>query len=370
MKKRFFFLLHLPPPVHGSSLVGKTIREGKSINDIFDCFYINLLTSQNISETGKISLKKILRFTFTLVKLLYLLVTNRPQLCYLALTVTGTAFYKDVLLVALLKIFGIKRVYHLHNKGISLHRENPINRLCYHFVFKDAQVILLSKYLYYDIKLFVSEEKVHICPNGIRDERQKAVESCSEVNNTVKILFLSNFIESKGVLVLLEACEILKKKKIPFECIFIGEEGDLKVLQFHQKVKQLDLEKQVSYSGVQYGMGKNKILSEVNLFVLPTYNDCFPLILLEAMSYSLPIVSTYEGGIPDIVEDGVTGFLVPQKDTNTLAEKLEILIKNPLLRQQMGRAGRLKYERQFTLEIFEKRLVDILQLILSPDVQS
>ena len=81
------------------------------------------------------------------------------------------------------------------------------------------------------------------------------------------------------------------------------------------------------------------------------------------MQYSLPIISTYEGGIPDVVEDEVTGFLVPQKDTRTLAEKIEILLKDPELRCQMGRLGRLKYEKEFTLNTFENTLIKILDSI-------
>ena len=79
------------------------------------------------------------------------------------------------------------------------------------------------------------------------------------------------------------------------------------------------------------------------------------------MQHSLPVVSTFEGAIPDVVEDGVTGFLVPQKDPVALAEKLEILIRNPEMRNQMGEAGRAKYEREFTLERFERRMVEILE---------
>ena len=58
------------------------------------------------------------------------------------------------------------------------------------------------------------------------------------------------------------------------------------------------------------------------------------------MQFSLPVVSTFEGGIPDIVENGKTGFLVKQEDVEALAEKLEILINNPRLREQMGQHGR------------------------------
>ncbi|MDT8375045.1 MAG: glycosyltransferase family 4 protein, partial [Bacteroidales bacterium] len=95
----------------------------------------------------------------------------------------------------------------------------------------------------------------------------------------------------------------------------------------------------------------------------PTFNDCLPLVLLEAMQHSLPVVSTPEGAIPDVVEDGVNGFLVPQKNATALADKLEVLIKDPDLRHKMGSAGRARYEAQFTLERFERRIVEILNQV-------
>jgi glycosyltransferase involved in cell wall biosynthesis len=78
------------------------------------------------------------------------------------------------------------------------------------------------------------------------------------------------------------------------------------------------------------------------------------------MQYSIPVVSTFEGAIPDLVEDGVNGFLVPQKDSLALANKLETLIKDLNLRNKMGLAGRAKYEADFTLGKFEKNLTAIL----------
>ncbi len=364
---KILFLIHLPPPVHGSSIIGKTIRVSETINKNFDCRYINLLASQNVAESGKVSIRKILGFVVTWLRVFFTLVKHRPQLCYLALTTTGTAFYKDILLVVLLKLLRIKRVYHLHNKGVSQHLHNPINRLCYRYVFKDTAVILLSRHLYSDIQQFVPLGKVHICNNGIADERQKTKGKRLEAEKIVRILFLSNLIESKGVFVLLEACEILKKKEITFECVFIGGEGDVTASRLNDLIQKKGLASQVFFQGKKYSVEKNQAFSEVDIFAFPTYysKECFPLVLLEAMCYSLPVISTYEGGIPDIVEDSITGYLVPQKNVEALAEKLELLIKNPDLRQQMGAAGRRKYEQEFTLEIFEKKMVDILQLILS-----
>jgi len=357
------FLLHLPPPVHGSSLIGLAIRKSDILNKKFECSYINLLASQNIAESGKINLRKIFGFLITFAKVFGLLIKKRPQLCYLALTSTGVSFYKDMLLVALLRLFRIKRVYHLHNKGVCLHQHKFFSRISYRFVFNGAEVILLSKYLYRDIQKFVPEEKVHICPNGIPDVQSETRNTKPE-STLVKILFLSNLIESKGVYVLLEAFALLKKKKIEFECVFVGGEGDITAAQFNECVNQLELNNQVNYQGKKFGEEKKHAFSNAYIFVLPTYEDCFPLVLLEASSYSLPLLSTFEGGIPDIIEDGITGFLISQKNTSTLAEKLELLIKNPNLRQRMGEAGRKKYVQEFTLEIFEHRLIEILQEII------
>lgn len=367
-KKNILYLLHIPPPIHGSSLVGLRIKESSLINGIFECRFINLLASNNLTESGKVNLRKIINFLITYIHLFRAIVCKRPKLCYMALTSTGAAFYKDLCLVALIRLFRIKRIYHLHNKGVSLHQDKLLNRFCYRFVFSSAEVILLSKYLYPDIQQFVPQSMMHICPNGIADEFpvSKIKNSGSGSKNAVRILFLSNLIESKGVFVLLEACAILKKKEIPFECVFVGGEGDLTAFQFRERVNKLGLSKELTFIGKKYGEEKNNAFAEADIFAFPTYylNECFPLVLLEAMSYSLSVVSTFEGGIPDIIENGVTGFLVPQRNVAALAAKLELLIQNPELRRQMGAAGRKKYEQEFTQEIFENRLVQILHQVI------
>ena len=369
--KKILFLLHLPPPFHGSSIVGLNIKKNVVINKTFDCYYINLLASNHLNETGKVNFKKIFGFVITFAKVFRLLIFKRPKLCYLALTVTGAALYKDLILVALLKIFCVKRLYHLHNKGVSLHKDKIINRICYRYLFKNAEVIILSKYLYFDVQHFVPKSKLHICPNGVDDEGKDNTENAGIKQHKaelpiVNILFLSNLIESKGVFVLLEALSLLKKKQVLFECVFIGGEGNVTSSQFTERKTKLGLNGQVSYQGQKYS---EKAFLKADIFAFPTYysNECLPLVLLEAMSYSLPIVSTFEGGIPDVVEDGVTGFLVPQEHIELLAEKLELLIKSSSLRQQMGSAGRDSYEQKFSQKIFEQRFVEILNRVIEKE---
>ena len=99
-----------------------------------------------------------------------------------------------------------------------------------------------------------------------------------------------------------------------------------------------------------------------DVFVQPTYDDCFPLTLVEAMQYRLPIASTDVGAIPDMVQDGVNGFVCGQQDVVSLVTALEQLITNPTLCRQMGEAGYARYKEHYTLEAFEKCFVEMLRI--------
>lgn len=377
-KHKILFLLHIPPPVHGSSVVGQAIKESHFINDDFDCQYINLLASSTIADSGIVTPRKIVGFLGIWLKVLYSIILRRPKLCYIALTTSGAAFYRDLILVAVLKLFKIRHVYHLHNKGISRNQHKKINHICYNYVFKNAYVILLSKLLYSDIQNYVKESNVFICPNGIPDIDPKLINplepvihnQLSSFNAPIEILFLSNLIKSKGVYVLLEACAILKERKINFHCTFIGGESDVSETDFKNATAKLNLDNEVNYVGKKFDLEKTKAFSSSQIFAFPTFysNECFPLVLLEAMSFGLPIVTTYEGGIPDEVINGFNGFLVPQKNVLELASKLEVLINSAELRNKMGNAGRTKYQNEFTIEIFENNLIQILKKIIEKNI--
>lgn len=137
---------------------------------------------------------------------------------------------------------------------------------------------------------------------------------------------------------------------------------------FQNEVAKRGLEEMVVYHGRKYGSDKEAFLNAADMFVFPTFypNECFPLVLLEAMQHRLPCVSTTEGGIPGIIDDGKTVFLVPKHDVAVLADKIQLLLNDPVLRGNMGKAGREKFEKEFTLEVFEKRLIWILEHIVYP----
>jgi glycosyltransferase involved in cell wall biosynthesis len=364
MSKKVLFILHIPPPVHGSSMVGKFIKDSFLINNTFNTSYIYLGTSKTINEIGKNPLGKINGYVSIVYKTLQQLLTNKPVMVYLAINARGIGFYKDVVIALLVKLFGIQLVLHFHSKGVALNQDQFIDNLLYKWVFKNTKVILLSKYLYADIKKYVNNSNVYYCSNGI-PKLNDTIRKEKNKNSVVQLLFLSNLIKSKGVIVLLESLQILMNKGLNFQCNFVGGEGDISASAFNDKVNSLKLEAYVSYLGKKYDAEKIAIFKNSYIFILPTFyeKECFPLVLLEASQFSLPLVSTFEGAIPDIIEDGVNGFLVQPKDSMALADKLELLIKDETLRASLGSAAFKKFNKEYTLGKFEKNLCSILKSI-------
>ena len=360
-KHPILFIAPFPPPVHGSTMVSQLIKDSVLINNTFRCDYVNISTSRQMDEIGKNSPVKLWRMVSALLKTFGLLLIHRYSLCYLAITCHGGGFLKDAPFVLLCKLFRRKIVIHQHNKGMSADVERWPYSWLLPLVYHNAKVILLSWHLYPDIERVVKKEQVIICPNGIP---QTNSETIVRNNKVPHLLFLSNLIITKGVYVLLDACKILKDKGVDFICDFVGgETSEIDGDMFNIEVNHRGLGTCVIYNGRKYGADKERFFSDADIFVFPTYynNECFPLVLLEAMQYRLPIATTNEGGIPDVVQDGVNGIICERQSAESLAAAIEKLLLNPALRRQMGGAGYEIFRQKFTLEKFESNLCECLR---------
>lgn len=168
---KILFVMPLPPPVHGSSMMCQQIRQSQRINETFRCRYVNLSTSRSNEEINHFSwllaLLKGFRFLGAFVQTFWQLFWFRPDTCYLAITCHGLGFLKDAPFVLLCKLFRKRIVLHQHNKGMKPYVHRPVYRWLLHLVYRKASVILLSWRLYDDISEVVQHEQVRICPNGI-----------------------------------------------------------------------------------------------------------------------------------------------------------------------------------------------------------
>lgn len=362
IKKKILFIMHMPPPVHGAAMMGQYIHDSKLINEAFECVYINSSASKNVADVGKISLKKIGFLFSNLYAIIKTIRREKPDLCYLTPTSDGYGIYRDMLTIKILKLMKKKIVLHMHNKGIKNFSKRHFTHFAYHTIFSNVKVILLAKELYEDVKEFVKYENVFICPNGIPKTSEIPFQR-KKVNNIYTFLFLSNMIEEKGVKILLEACVILKKNGYQFKCDFVGRWSDITEEKFEREISLLGLtHKEVKAYGAKYNNEKNAFLIDSDALVFPSYyhGETFGLVLIEAMEYALPCISTYEGGIPSVINNNQTGLLVPSKNSKKLAEKMIWLIENAEKGLEMGKNGQKRFFEKFTLESFEKEMVSIL----------
>ena len=360
MKPRILFILHLPPPIHGAAMMGKYIQESELINSSFDCFCINLATAGSLSDIGHVSLEKLLKYLLLLRYISHVVKEIRPELVYITPNAGGKAFFKDFIVVQMLKSMGCKIIAHYHNKGVSAYQSKWIYNFLYKRFFSNLKVILLAENLYKDIAKYVKREDVYICPNGIPSSCKEEMEA--RRNNVIPhLLFLSNLLISKGVIVLLDALKILKEKEYTFVCQFIGgETAEINAVQFFEEVNKRELSDLVTYVGRKVREEKEAFFRQADIFVFPTYYETFGLVNLEAMEYKLPVISTNEGGIPDIVKDGENGLICEKQNPVSLADCIAKLLDDEELRVKMGSAGHEKFCREFNFDKFENRMRDIL----------
>jgi glycosyltransferase involved in cell wall biosynthesis len=269
---------------------------------------------------------------------------------YFTLAPTGAAFYRDCIFVAIMKLSGVTRIYHLHGNAARARQV----RWLYRWAFRDAWVIHLSQRLGADLECFVPRERVLIVPNGVAERRTPAR---TERRGSARLLCLSNLTRSKGPLVLIDALGVLRARGIAFTATFAGAVHDGEFLaKCRAEIRRHGLEHQVFYIGPAYHDDKHRLFDEHDIFVLPTCNDAFPLAALEAMHAGIPVVTTRVGALPEILDDGHNGLLVPPGDPVALAGCLAALITDPCRGHRIGANGRARALQNYTQVRFEENL--------------
>ncbi len=170
--------------------------------------------------------------------------------------------------------------------------------------------------------------------------------------NNIVIGFVGRIVRDKGIIELYDAWQSLKKK-YNINLFIIGQEEEKDPVPPNY-IKSLKKDSRVIFTGrVSDPM---PYYAAMDILILPTYREGFPVTLLEAAAMEIPVVATNVDGCPEAVADGVTGLLIPPRDSQALALAIEKLIINPELRRQMGNAGRERVLRDFRPQIIWEEL--------------
>jgi glycosyltransferase involved in cell wall biosynthesis len=206
----------------------------------------------------------------------------------------------------------------------------------------------------------VEADKVTVIPPGVNSREWERPMARRPHKNTVKILFVGGDLERKGGLVLLEAFRRLRQQGP----IAINGNGTAADVELHL-VTKTDVPAEANLF-VYHDMQANspalkQLYYDCDIFCLPTYGDCLPMVLSEAGAAGLPAVTTCVAAIPEIVQDGVTGFLVPPGDEAALMAALHGLIANPELRVRQGQQAAERVRQGFDAEVNARRLLELLK---------
>lgn len=204
-------------------------------------------------------------------------------------------------------------------------------------------------------------EKLALVHNGI-DPRPflegggASLREALGLKGSVVLTFVGRLAPQKDPLTLVEAV-----KTLPDGVLLVVGDGELRP-QVEKYVQEQGLEERVRLLGERSDVPG--ILAGSDIFVLSSRWEGLPYTIIEAMMAGLPVVSTKVGGVPELVEDGVTGFLVPPEDPPALAEALQVLLDDPELRRRVGQAGRDKALREFTLDCMLRKTERVYEGVL------
>jgi colanic acid/amylovoran biosynthesis glycosyltransferase len=200
---------------------------------------------------------------------------------------------------------------------------------------------------------------IHVIYEGL--DLQQFTPTNREWNSAtrVRILSVARLIEEKGLVYLLQALKVLKDGGFSIQCEIIGAPVEPMYASYYTELKELERKLELQDSLAFLGaLPFDQVLrkyKDADIFVLPCVvaknggRDVTPNALIEAMAMKLPVISTRMAGIPEIVEDGVSGLLIPPKNARALAQALMKLIREPAVRKSLGENARRRVEERFDI---------------------
>ncbi len=241
-------------------------------------------------------------------------------------------------------------------------------------------VITNSRYNERDLRIRlapVGAPPIHVIYNGIDLSRFRPATRLERTGH--RLLSVGRLVEPKGLRHLLDACFRLRDRGLDVSCEIIGgpdESTDTATwVELRMMVTALKLESLVSFRGARSFSSVLRALERADIFVLPCVrgrdgsHDITPNALIEAMAMALPVVSTTSGAVPEIVDHGVNGLLVPPGDSDALADALERLVQDGALRESLGAAARRKVEDRFDAAKNVGRRVELFRLLRTQPVE-
>jgi len=219
------------------------------------------------------------------------------------------------------------------------------------------------------LELGCNPDQILIHRMGIDTQQFAFTARTKPEDGQIRLVTVARLTEKKGIEFSMQAVATAIATHPNLSFTIIGD-GDLRPA-LEALIQELKLGSVVNLVGLKDRAEVITILNQSHLFLHPSVTakngdqEASPVSIQEAMAMGLPVLSTYHGGIPELVEDGVSGFLVPERNVEALTEKLLHLIQHPEQWADIGQAGCLRVKQQHDINTLNDRLVEIYQDLLS-----
>ena len=256
-----------------------------------------------------------------------------------------------------------------HGADISRRHILEEHKLDYVNLFAQSELMLPISYLWQNklIEMGCPPEKIHVTRMGIEPEKFN-FQPREGFHSPLRIVSVARLTEKKGLDVAVKASEILQARGGQFEYTIIGNGEQTEML--HEHIVRAGLEESVKMPGFKPQNEIRQALNEADIFLLPSKTaadgdmEGIPVALMEAMAVGLPVVSTVHSGIPELIENNVSGWLVPEDDAEALAETLLQLSQGDIDVAPVVAAARHKVETEFNQHIAYGELAQILERLV------
>lgn len=353
----------LPPPVGGiASWTVNILDFIRRKEKNYELIHLNsAIKSKRITDTRVIS--RIINGTQDFITqyktVVNLLKKNKPTVVHITSS-ASLALFKDYLFARLFKRKGIRSVIHFRFGRIcELKEKQNWEWFLLKIVMRSYDEVIVLDLQSYKCLFSSGIKNIHLVPNPISNNLLKAVNNIKSDKKRDKgvILFVGHIIESKGVYELVKAVSDLKAVK---ELRLIGP---YEIYVKNELIKLANTEEnKIKFINPQPIEQIIEEMASCEIFVLPSYTEGFPNVILEAMVTACPIISTNVGAIPDMLKENA-GICIPAKDTDALTKSIKKLIDYPEQAELMG-----KNAKKFALENYQMgHIVNRLEYIWFDD---
>jgi glycosyltransferase involved in cell wall biosynthesis len=257
------------------------------------------------------------------------------------------SFVRKSIVLLIARLAGCKTIFHLHGGGFrqfaTVEAGAPMRRWIRHTLEASSVVITLSNGWADFVHAFAPQARVAVVPNSVplpapsnaREEPQR-------------VLFLGRLEAAKGVFELLAAGARLAPRFPDLRLVF-GGDGDADALR--RRAAELGIGDRIELLGWIGPQERDTQLARAAVFCLPSHAEGLPMSMLEAMAAGRAVVASEVGGIPETLVDGDNGLLVPPRDEEALASRLELVLRDEGLRARLARNARATIEQHYSTEV-------------------